>query len=188
MARFTVVLDACVLYPAPLRDLFMELAVRDMFSAKWTERIHDEWVAAVLRKRPELADKLIRTRQLMDSNVRDCLVTNYESLIDSVVLPDSKDRHVVAAAIRCGADMIVTKNLKHFPVDELSKYDLEAQHPDEFLINQFGLSQPIFIAAVRQCRVRLRKPPKSVDEYLGILLTQELPRTVSILREYAESI
>ncbi len=188
MARFTVVLDACVLYPAPLRDLLMELAVRDMFFAKWTAEIHEEWISAIVAERPDLAKPLKRTRELMDSHVRDCLVTNYETLIDSLHLPDPDDRHVLAAAIRCGADMIVTKNLKDFPSSELSKYDIEAQHPDEFLVNQFGLAQPKFLAAVKQHRARLRNPPKSAPDYLDTLLAQELPKTESILREYAEFI
>lgn len=80
-SSFTVVYDACVLYPAQLRDLLMHLAMTDLFRAKWSADIHEEWIAALLRERQDLRrDQLERTRQLMDSHVRDCLVTDYEHL------------------------------------------------------------------------------------------------------------
>lgn len=117
MSRFTVVLDACVLYPAPIRDLLMQLAVTDLFRAKWTDEIHDEWISNLLERRPELSSaQLERTKRLMNENVRDCLVVGYEQLITSIEgLPDPDDRHVVAAAYHCRADAIVTYNLKDFP-------------------------------------------------------------------------
>jgi hypothetical protein len=94
-----VLYDACVLYPAPLRDLLMWLALRDLFRAKWTDRIHDEWIRAVIRDRPELKRNLERTRSMMNAHVRDCLVTGYEPLIETLDLPDPDDRHVLAAAV-----------------------------------------------------------------------------------------
>src|ERR1035437_3804649 len=129
MSRFTVVFDANVLYPAPLRDLLMRLATTDLFRARWTERIHDEWMRNLLKNRLDIQPaQLLRTRQLMDMNCHDCLVTGYEVLIDQLQLPDNDDRHVLAAAIRCGADAIITRNLKDFPDAELSKYGIEAIH------------------------------------------------------------
>lgn len=116
MATFTALYDACVLYPAPLRDLLMRLAMTDLFRARWTDQIHDEWIRNVLANRPDLtSEQLDRTRELMNAHVRDCLVTGYESLIDSLVLPDPDDRHVLAAAIRTRASVIVTFNLSDFP-------------------------------------------------------------------------
>jgi predicted nucleic acid-binding protein len=183
---FTVFLDACVLYPAPLRDLLMELAVADLFRAKWSGRVHDEWIAAVLRERRDLSrERLERTRALMDTHVRDAVVTDYEDLIDSLDLPDPKDRHVLAAAIRGKADLIVTVNLKDYPAHRIAKWGIEAQHPDEFLVNQFHLSPPAFLAAVRTVRLRLKAPPKSVDEYLDILRVQGLLGTVAEIAPYA---
>ncbi|PLY14480.1 MAG: hypothetical protein C0631_10780, partial [Sedimenticola sp.] len=98
--RYTVVFDACVLYPAPLRDFLLRLSMTGLFSAKWTDQIHDEWIRNVLKSRPELQDKLPRTRELMNTAVPDSLVTAYEPLIESLSLPDADDRHVLAAAIR----------------------------------------------------------------------------------------
>jgi len=113
---FTVVYDACVLYPAPLRDFLLHLAATDLFRARWSEWIHAEWMRNLLAHRPDLSrERLQRTRQLMDQSVPDCLVTGYEGLIDSLNLPDSNDRHVLAAAIRCQASVIVTFNPPDYP-------------------------------------------------------------------------
>ncbi len=129
------VYDANILYPAPLRDLFIRLAQAGLVRARWTETIHDEWIRNVLKNNPSLsAERLARTRSLMNEAVRDCLVTGYEELIASLSLPDPDDRHVLAAAIRAGADVIVTYNLTDFPADTLARFDIEAQHPDDFLV------------------------------------------------------
>ena len=68
LSNFTAIFDACVLYPAPLRDFLMWLAITDLFRAKWTDEIHDEWIRNVLKNRPDLTkERLQRTRTLMDS-------------------------------------------------------------------------------------------------------------------------
>lgn len=189
MSSFTAVYDACVLYPAPLRDLLMHLALSGMFRAKWTNEIHDEWIRNVLKDRPDLkAEQLERTRTLMNSHVRDCLVTNYEDLIPALVLPDSKDRHVLAAAIRSGADVIVTYNLKDFPSDVLGKYGIEAQHPDKFIMHLLDLAPQVVCAAVKRQRQNLKNPPKTVAELLEVLEQQSLPETVGTLRAFSELI
>jgi hypothetical protein len=99
-SNFTALYDACVLYPAPLRDLLMQLALTDLFRARWTDQIHDEWIRNVLKNRPDLTlEQLTHTKNLMNSHVRDCLVRGYERIIPSLNLPDLGDRHVLAAAI-----------------------------------------------------------------------------------------
>jgi hypothetical protein len=112
LAQFTAFLDACVLYPAPIRDLLMEVAVADLYRAKWSDAVHEEWIGAVLRNRSDLGRaQLERTREQMNAHVRDALVTGFEPLIEILALPDPDDRHVVAAAIKGRADLIVTTNL-----------------------------------------------------------------------------
>ena len=104
-----VLLDACVLFPAALRDILMRLAVHDLIAARWSEKIHEEWMTAVLRTRPDLQlHQLERTRQLMDLHAGDCLVTDYEKHMEGMILPDLNDRHVLAAAIECAADAVVS--------------------------------------------------------------------------------
>ncbi len=180
---FTALYDACVLYPAPLRDLLLQLALTDLFRAKWTEAIHDEWTRNLLANRPELKPELLaRTRELMNAHVRDCLVADYEPLVAGLTLPDPDDRHVLAAAIRARADVIVTFNLSDFPADVLKTYRLEAQHPDEFIAHLSDLAPEAVALAARTCRSRLKNPSKTEVEYLEILAMQKLPETVSFLR------
>jgi len=90
----------------------MQLALTDLFRARWTQQIQDEWIESLRKKRPDLKlEQLTRTKELMNRNVRDCLVTDYEYLIPSLELPDPHDRHVLAAVLKGGADVIVTFNL-----------------------------------------------------------------------------
>lgn len=185
MTNFSVVYDACVLYPAPLRDFLMRLALTDLFRAKWTEAIHEEWIRNVLAKRPELQAQLGRTKDLMDSHVRDALVTGYEYLIPSLDLPDPNDRHVLAAAICSRSDLIVTFNLKDFPAETLSKYGIEAVHPDDFIADLFDLNASKVLEAAGRHRKSLKNPEKSVEDYLDTLLNQGLPETVSLLKSMA---
>ncbi len=185
MSNFTALFDACVLYPAPLRDFLMNLAITDLFRAKWTDEIHDEWIRNVLMNRPDLTrDRLQRTRDLMNSHVRDCLVIGYQDLIPSLNLPDINDRHVLAAAIRAGADVIVTYNLKDFPVATLERYGIEAQHPDEFITHLIDLAPPVICEAAKRQRMSLKNPPQSVEELLAAYERQGLAQTVAELRLY----
>ena len=182
--RFVVIYDACVLYPAPLRDLLIHLAVTGLFSARWTNHIHDEWTHSLLRKRPDLRDRLARTRALMDEAVEDCLVTGYEPLIGGVDLPDPNDRHVLAAAIRAGAQLIVTFNKRDFPTDKLEPYDIEAIDPDQFIVEQMELHEGAVIEAVRSMRSTLKNPPIAPDTLIETLSAQRLVITAERLKEY----
>ena len=164
----------------------MYLAITDLYRARWSNRIHEEWMRNVVKDHADIPrEKVERIRDLMDLHVRDGLVTGYESLIDRLTLPDPDDRHVLAAAIHCGADMIVTFNLKDFPKDVLNPYGIEARHPDEFLAYQLEVAPEVLCSAAKRQRVSLKNPPMNVEEYLAALERQRLPQTVSILREFA---
>ena len=189
VSSFTAVYDACVLYPAPLRDLLMHLAMTDLFRAKWSDMIHDEWTSNLLKNRSDLtAQQLAHTRNMMNAHVPDASVTDFEELIPSLKLPDPNDRHVLAAAIRGQADIIVTKNLKDFPASVLASYGIEAQHPDEFVVHLLDLAPEVVCEAVRLHRQSLKRPPKTVAEFLATLELQEMPRTVEALRQFADSL
>lgn len=162
------------------------LAVTGLFAARWSQQIHDEWSRNLLVKRPELADKLPRTIELMNKAVPDSLVTGHEVLIDALTLPDPDDRHVLAVAIRAGAQLIVTFNLKDFPAQAVAPFGVEAVHPDDFISQQFDLNEGRILAAVKGHRESLRSPPKSVDEYFGTLEANGLVRTVDRLREFRD--
>jgi len=181
----TGLLDANVIYPAPLRDLLLQLAATDVFRAKWTADIHREWIEALLRSEPH-RDRaaLERTRDLMDSKTLDCLITGYEGLIPLLALPDPNDRHVLAAAIVGRCDVIVTQNLKHFPEAALTPYGIRAEHPDEFLCHHLDSVSGLFCGAVNKVRARLKNPPYTVEEYLENLRRNGLVATVSELRQF----
>jgi predicted nucleic acid-binding protein len=186
VSRFIALYDACVLYGAPLRDLLMHLALTDLFRAKWSDDIHEEWMRNLLQARPDLRrEQLERTRDLMNAHVRDCLVTGYEELITALQLPDPLDRHVLAAAIRSKADIIVTFNLRHYPNEVLEKYGIDVQHPDEFITHLLDIAAPTVCAAAKRHRESLRNPPKSVEEYLSVLERQGLPQSVAVLQGIA---
>jgi hypothetical protein len=183
VAAFTALYDACVLYPAPLRDLLMWLALTDLFRARWTNAIHEEWIRNVLKDRPDLTrSQLERTRDLMNANVRDCLVTGYEDLIDAVTLPDPDDRHVLAAAIRGRADVIVTFDLDDFPADAIQPYGIDAQHPDDFVTHLLDLAPITVYRAVKRQREALKNPSKTPEELLETLERQRLVQTAARLR------
>lgn len=183
----TAVYDANILYSAPLRDLFIRLAHAGLVRARWTETIHDEWLGNVLKDNPQLSpERLARTRTLMNQAVRDCLVTSYEDLIASLNLPDPDDRHVLAAAIRAGANVIVTYNLKDFPAETLARVDIDAQHPDDFLVGLLDLAPGAVCTAVKQQRQSLRNPPKTSEELLATLEGQGLTQAVARLRQFID--
>lgn len=180
-----VIDDACVLYPAPLRDLLMHLALTDLFQAKWTEDIHEEWIRNVLKNRKDLTyEQLQRTRQLMNENVRDCLVMDYHGLIEKFILPDPQDRHVLAAAIKSSASLIITYNLKDFPDTILSELGKKAIHPDNFIANLFDHAPGKICASIKRLRESLKNPPLTADIYLRNLRRQSLPKTVKRLSEF----
>ena len=186
---YPVMLDACVLYPARLRDLLMHLGIAGLYQPKWSHRIHEEWCRNLLQNRIDIAPaSLERTVELMNIALPDANVTGYESLIAGLELPDEDDRHVLAAAIRAKAEIIVTLNHKEFPQAVLNTFDIEALHPDDFISDLFDLNHALALEAVRRQRQSLRHPPLTVDEFLTMLLKQGLPMTVKALEGYRYAI
>jgi predicted nucleic acid-binding protein len=183
-AIIAVVYDACVLSPAPLRDLLVRLATTGIFRAKWTELIHDEWTRNLLIKRPDLnADRLARLRVLMNQNVPDSLVTDFEDLIPTLELPDPDDCHVLAAAINATAKIIITFNLKDFPDAILIKHGIVAQHPDVFIGDLIERYPKQVLQAVDTILARLKNPPQTFENHLDTLANQGLLTSVAMLRE-----
>lgn len=164
----------------------MHLALTGLFRARWSAAVHEEWIHALLRRRPDLSrEKLHRTRMLMDLHARDALVSGYEDLINGLELPDPSDRHVLAAAaIRGGANIIVTANLRHFPARVLSQFGIEPQHPDVFISHLLVQAPMLVVAAARDHRESLKNPPKSIPQYLEALEAQGLSKTVACFRQY----
>lgn len=187
MPQRVVVYDACILYSAPLRDLLMRLALTDLYQAKWTEDIHEEWIRNLLKNRPDLTrDHLEKIKDKMNKHIRDCLINGYHKLIKSIDLPDPDDRHVLAAAIYAKAHYIVTFNLSDFPEKKLKMHNVRAIHPDNFLLQIFDSAPNNLMQTIRETRINLKNPPKTVAEYLQILEKQSLNKTVALLKNYSD--
>ncbi|UYU31976.1 PIN domain-containing protein [Siccibacter colletis] len=186
---YPVVLDACVLYPARLRDLLMHLGIAGLYQPKWSAEIHREWCRNLLMNRPDITQAaLTRTVELMEKALPDARVVGFETLIEGLTLPDENDRHVLAVALRAKAEVIVTLNQKDFPASALQKFNIEALHPDDFITDLLDLSPGIALEAVRRQRQSLRHPPLSIDDFLDMLLKQGLNGTVSVLKGYRQAI
>jgi predicted nucleic acid-binding protein len=181
-AKYTAVLDANVLYPNTLRNILLSLASEGLYHAKWTTEITNEWVRNLLVARPDISKKIDRLVELVSQAVPDYLVEDYEHLIPSITLPDAKDRHVVAAAIKGHADAIVTFNLKDFPLHLMDHLAIDVQHPDDFLMNQLQLRQFDALEVIRNIRNRLRNPPYDAGEFVDLVARNRLPQTAQYLQ------
>lgn len=177
-----VLLDACVLYPAPLRDLLLRLALAGLYHARWTDAIHDEWTRNVLANVPGVtAQKLARTRRLMDAHAPGCLVAGYQVHVAYLTLPDADDRHVLAAAIQAEATIIVTWNTRHFPASALKPHGVRAEKPDNFVTDLIATNLDSVIAAVNAQRLGMKSPPATAADLFAILNKQGLTKTVALL-------
>lgn len=179
---FIVVYDACTLVGNSQRDLLIRIAQSGLVQAKWTDRILDEVVGAVQKSRPEVtAEKLARLRQLMYDAIPDGIVTGYEPLIEGLSLRDPDDRHVLAAAIKSGAQVIVTADKDFVPAD-LAPWNLEAKTPDDFVLDQIDINDRIVWGCVQQIADSRRQRPETVEDVLAQLERSGLLRSAAALR------
>lgn len=152
--QYIAVLDTCVLAPMPLCDTLLRLAEDPAFYIpKWSEGILLE-LRSTLQRMGYTTAQAERRITAMEDAFEDAKVTGYECLVASM-MNDPKDRHVLAAAVRCGAHAIVTKNVRHFPRESVEPYDLNVLTPDDFLLHQFHLNQDLLrerIAAQARAR------------------------------------
>ncbi len=177
-----VVYDANVLYQSVLRDFLLRIAQEGLVQAKWTDRILDEAFIALSRNNPTLSSiALHRTRTLMNLSIRDVLITGYESLISSIELPDANDRHVLAAAIRCRAQVIVTFNEKDFPQESLNAWGVRAQHPDEFLLELFACNSALPAYFGQQITNSYSNPPWTLTDLSSALQRSGMPKLAALL-------
>ena len=181
--QFTVVLDANVIYPAPIRDLLLNLADLEIFSPKWSEIIQEEWIRNLLKNRPDLnKSKLMRTVRIMDLAFPDAEVHDFEELIDELELPDLNDRHVLAVAIQSKADAIITFNQKDFPSKYVKQFNIEIYTPDKFLNLLYKLSPNIVNRAFQNQLDSLKNPPKTKEELIATLVNCNLKSAKKIFK------
>jgi len=179
---FIVVYDANVLAGNTQRDLLIRIAQTSLVQAKWTDRILDEAVAAVLKSRPGIPpERLERLRALMIAAVPDCLVRDHEPLIESLELRDPDDRHMLSAAIKAGAQVIVTAD-KDFTSEALQPWSIEAKHPDDFVLDQIDINDRIVWGCVQQIAISRRQHPVTVEDVLCELERSGLVQSTAELR------
>ena len=186
--RFVVVLDANVLYPFRVRDAVLRFAEAGLFRARWSAKILEEWAGHLVRKKPHLAESVKSQVKAMKTTFPEALVTGYEPLIEGLNLPDPDDRHVVAAAIRCGAQHIVTENQKDFPPEVLDQFDIQPVTTDDFLASTFELYPTQATAALREMRVAYQNPAMNKSEFILDLTGYGLVRTASLAKSEIEFI
>ena len=163
--RFKAVLDTNVIFPIVIRDLLFWFAHYELYTPKWSDNIFDEWRAVMIRKGVDEAEAQKRV-QKANLAFPDALVKNYKGLIGELKLPDEDDCHVLAAAIRTNANVIVTNNLKDFPGDYLDSFGLRAKSADDFLTDIIDLNQEKAIGAFKEMVLNRKNP--AMDDYQAL--------------------
>lgn len=161
-----VLLDSSVLFPNVLRDTLLTLAEHDLFEPQWSAEILAEVRRNVIARRSVPASAIDRTLALMSATFEYATVDGWERLVDQLHLPDSNDRHVLAAAITGEARTIVTADLRHFPAAELRPHRVRAASPDQFLQGLVDTEPDVVVAAIRRQAARYRRPPMDLDGLL----------------------
>ncbi len=181
-APFVVVLNANVLFPFTLRDTLLRAAAEDFYQIRWSAEILDEMQRNLVSKKIKTASQASSLRVQMERVFPEASVAGYKPFAQGLK-NDAKDRHVVAAAVKAGAQVVVTLNLKDFtPLPD----GLEAQSPDDFLCNLFELDPVGFDALLREQAAELKKPPMSFEELLE-RLARVVPELVDAVRKLGKN-
>jgi len=178
ISDFPVVLDACVLVPAPLRDTLLRLAEKRLFLPRWSDEIIAEMIRTLEEKLGKNRDQTTHLVDELRTHFGDAWVENYE-LIVSKCTNHEKDRHVLAAAIRSHAELIVTSNLRHFPPASLAPWSIEVSHPDEFLIDLFYLNPELIVHTLHEQASDL---DRTLVKQLAVM-NQGVPKFVQLISE-----
>jgi hypothetical protein len=183
--RFTALLDANVLACAMRRNIILSLAEAGLFRPRWSAEIMGETAGAIAKITKGKAD-LVKQCSVMDRAFPEACVTGYTGLVASLELPDSDDRHVLAAAITTSAQVIVTENLKDFPSKVLAPFDITPISADEFISDAIELDQLTAVAAIRKMRDRFKNPDMDAGELLQRIKDRKLFQTAETLNQFME--
>ena len=183
---FVVILDANVLYPFRVRDVLLHFAHAGLFRARWTDKIMDEWTSNLITNKPDLEASVRSQEAAIRENFEECWVGGYSDIEAILVLPDEDDRHVLAAAIKCSAQHIVTENLKDFPDTALEQYGIEAISADDFLTHTFQLFTFDAMRILRELRRGYDKPSFTASAFLNDLTAKGMPKLAASARVHIE--
>ncbi len=192
--RFTAFVDACSLASALKRNLLLSLAEAEFFRLRWSSRVLDETEAAIEeilsgKGFDDAKARAERARASMEAAFEDAMVTDFDNFLPVAAgLPDPGDHHVVAAAAKTQAAMIVTENLKDFPAAVLSDLNMEAKSAGAFIADTIALDEARVVAAIRGMRERFKKPQMTPAELLLVMEAAGLIETVDLLRPHVESL
>jgi len=192
--RFTALVDACALAGALKRNLLLTLAEAEFFRLRWSDQILDETEAAITsilsgKGVEDAGDRAARARTAMVAAFEEACVDDFSGMIGAVVgLPDENDRHVVAAALKTSAAIIVTDNLKDFPERVLTQLNLEARSADAFIADTIALDPGRAVFAIRRMRERFSRPEKTAEILLLDMEAAGLTETVDVLKPHVLSL
>jgi predicted nucleic acid-binding protein len=177
---FPAFFDTNVLYGALVNDFILELADRGLFRPLWSSDVMAELRRNLVRATEDeaLVEKRVST---MERYFPDAMVAGYEDLVP-IMTNDEKDRHVLAAAVRGGAEVLVTFNLKDFPPRSVEPFDLEIVHPDDFLLDQLDLYHAPTLRALVELVEGYDSPAMTIDDYLLALTRAGLPKFADAAR------
>ena len=186
--RYTAFIDACSLAGVLKRNLLLTLAEAGFYRVRWSHRVIEECRQAIekMLANREMPDAVARSHNAVAAMVEafdDALVIDYDEFLNlGRDLPDRNDAHVLAAAIKTRAHVIVTDNLKHFPIGTLAPLNIEARSTDEFIANTITLNTARAVGAVKTMRERLNRPEKTAKAILLDMEASGLFSTVDVLR------
>ena len=182
-APYAALLDACVLVPISLADTLLRIAECNLYRPLWSQRIVDEAVAALQVVHPEIPSEQFLDRfAAMAAAFEDALVVGWERFEPGLVLPDPDDRHVLAAAIRGSAGIIVTNNREDFPATAVAEFDIEVSDADAFLLDQLDLAPQVVVNVIQEQAGDTRNPALSVADLLNRLRRASVPMFVDEVR------
>jgi predicted nucleic acid-binding protein len=186
MSKFSpqkILLDACVLYPVSVRDILLYTADFGMYMPIWSDDIQQEWTRNALKKAKKTTLKSLQSSvRAMNRTFIGANIENYEHHIPKLILPDPDDRHVLAAAIKGDANRIITFNLKDFPSDYVASFDIEVQHPDDFICELIELDENLVKEAFALQVSVLKKTPMTITEAITALEKNNMTKTGERLR------
>ncbi|MEM0976946.1 MAG: PIN domain-containing protein [Pseudomonadota bacterium] len=174
-------LDACVLVPTALRGILLRMAEADAFEPIWSDRIFEEWRRADMRLHPDAEAVLGATQALLRDRWRDASIVENTELEDRIALPDADDRHVLATAVLGQADILVTANLRDFPLAATSRFGIALRHPDAFLLELLEVwRDPVQGAVDEEYRLAMNVTKQTFSKR-AFLKRIGLPRTAKAL-------
>jgi predicted nucleic acid-binding protein len=185
MSRDPIVLcDENIFYSILMTDLVLSLGEAGLYRPRWANEIHEEWIRNVLANQPQRTrEQLERRRAFMDMAIGNDLIENYDRHIESLILPDPDDRHVLAAAIEAEAEILLTYNLRDFPEMVVATYGISVLQPDNFLCLFIRKEAETVLLVIEEIRVKRKPPEISQTKLLEKLARLSIPGFVRMLQD-----